>query len=106
MRMKRQWLNRLRGAHLTATQCRMVLDGRSSMSNSARRQSVMLGVSAEDVYRLRLAVAVAEVAVCRAAIQAIDSESRAMEPSVIGPNSPSARRCAVDGAGESVNQRS
>ncbi|WP_145970223.1 hypothetical protein [Cupriavidus lacunae] len=74
MRVKRQWMNRPRTAHLTSAQCQRVQDGRSPTSKSARRPSVTPGVSVEDVYGLRLAVAVAGAAICHTAIQAIDSK--------------------------------
>lgn len=78
MRVKRQWLNRLRGAHLASTQCQMVLDGRLPVSKSARRQSAITGVAVVAVYHQRLAVALAQEAICRAALLAIDGEIRLM----------------------------
>lgn len=72
--IRRQWASRLRSANAASGKARAVLEGRSPVSKSAVSQANKTGLPLVDVYRQRLAELQAEILICHAAIQVIDSE--------------------------------
>lgn len=85
MSVRRQWASRLRRANMAAGQTRAILEGRLPISKSAARQAGKMGLSLLEVYHERLAEVLAEILICRAAIQAIDSDSESHRRTGIHP---------------------